>query len=634
MCESLFLPQAEGLEAMSLAEELLTPIEPEAPAGQNLRYDAVYDQIAEARSEEDATLPVGQWARQSKKADYQLVSSLTRDALAKRSKDIWLAAWLGEARIQLDGLTALSAVFDLLVQLQEHFWDSLYPEIEDGDSGMRTAPLQWAMERYAILVYGLPTAAESVNYRDYKAVRTPSSGVTPAQPAVEALDAALKGTSKAFYVSVESQLTEARDSLERLYQFCDKTYRDDGPSFVKIRTAIDEVYNLVASLLRAKRELDPDPLERAPVASEPITPEPVAPVAEKQPEPQQVAEATLVPEQAPQLDSPSIVLTQQPVQQRTEAFPKTEPQSWEQGLEQIRQSAVYLSKERPDSPVPYLLLGAMHGGNGKMNGALQQPPSTELRMILKKASREGNGQLLLEESLRALALPCGAWWLDLHRYVWAASREAGHQAIADSVLDVVRLMLRQDSSLAESVFDDDTPKASQETKQWIEAEVLLADEIASTPQKIAAPEMSALMPLPTSRAEPMLVPEKDIYEEAESLAVHGNLMSSIQLLMQDAAASTRRISFQRRQQVARLCLARGQRTVACRLLEQLLAEADEHRLELWEGPHLVGEVIAMLLQSLDQQSELKTALMARLCQIDPVRALSLEVQAEEMNGTR
>jgi hypothetical protein len=42
----------------------------------------------------------------------------------------------------------------------------------------------------------------------------------------------------------------------------------------------------------------------------------------------------------------------------------------------------------------------------------------------------------------------------------------------------------------------------------------------------------------------------------------------------------------------------------------------------------------MLLQSLDQQSELKTALMARLCQIDPVRALSLEVQAEEMNGTR
>jgi type VI secretion system protein ImpA len=617
---------------MSLAEELLKPIKPEAPAGQNLRYDPVYDQIAEARSEEDATLPVGDWARQSKRADYQLVSSLSRDALEKRSKDLWLAAWLGEARIQLDGLTALSPIFDLLLQLQEHFWDSLYPEIEDGDPGMRTAPLQWAMERYAGLIYELPTAAESVNYRDYKAVRTPSSGATTAQGAVEAVDAALKETSKAFYVSVESQLAEARGSLERLYLFCDKMYRDDGPSFVKIRTAIDEVYNLVASLLRAKRELAPDPVERASGASEPITPEPVAPIAETQPELQQVAEATLVPEQAARLDSPPSVPAQQParqpVQQRTEALPETEPQSWEQALERIRQSAVYLSRQRPESPVPYLLLGAMHGGNGTMDGALQQPPSTELRMTLKRTSREGNGQLLLEESLRALAMPCVASWLDLHRYVWAASREAGHQAIADSVLDVVRMMLRHDSSLPESVFDDDTPRASQETKQWIEAEVLLPVETASTRWKIAAPEMPGSMPTPVGAAEQTLVPEKDIYAEAEALAAHGNLMSSIQLLMQDAATSTaRRISFQRRLQVARLCLARGQKTVACRLLEQLLAEADEHRLELWEGPQLVGEVIAMLLQSLDAQEELKTTLMARLCQIDPARALSLEEQS-------
>lgn len=613
---------------MSLAEELLTPIDPEAPAGQNLRYDQVYDQIAEARSEEDGTLPVGQWARQSKRADYQLVSSLSRDALVKRSKDLWLAAWLGEARIQLHGLTALSSAFGLLLQLQEHFWDSLFPEIEDGDLGMRTAPLQWAMERYANLVYELPVAAESVSYRGYKAVRTPTSGVTTAQPAVEALDAALKGTSKAFYVSAENQLAEARDSLERLYLFCDTTYRDDGPSFVKIRTAIDEVYNLVASLLRAKRELDPDPVVPVPGVSEPITPEPVAPAAEIQPEPHQVTEATLVPEQVAQLDSPSSVPAEQSLQQRTKTLPETEPQSWEQALERIRQSAVYLSKERPDSPVPYLLLGAMHSGKSGMDGALQQPPSVELRMALKKASREGNGQLLLEESLRALARPCGAGWLDLHRYVWNASREAGYQAIADSVLDVVRVMLRQDSSLTESLFDDDTPKAGQETKQWIEAEVLLPDKIASTPQKIAAPEMTVPSPLPMGSAEQTLVQEKDLYSEAEALAAEGNLVSSIQLLMQDAAANTaRRVSFQRRQQVARLCLVRGQKTVACRLLEQLLAEADEHKLELWEGPHLVGEVIAMLLQSLDEPEELKTALLARLCQIDPARALSLEVHA-------
>jgi type VI secretion system protein ImpA len=612
---------------MSLVEGLLNPVKPDAPAGQNLRYDPVYDQIAEARSEEDATLPVGQWARPSKRADYQLVSFLTREALAKRSKDLWIAAWLGEARIQLDGLSALSPVFDLLLRLQEHFWDSLYPEIEDGDAGMRTAPLQWAMDCYAGLVYGLPAAAESVNYRDYKAARTSSSGVTTAQSVVEALEAALKDSSKAFYVSAESQLAEARDSLERLYLFCDEKYRDDGVSFVKVRTAIDEVYNLVASLLRAKRELDPDPVEPPPAVPEPINPGPAVTVAEAQ---RTLAmAATIAPEQVAQFDVPSPMPAEQSLPPKQEGYPEAELQSWEQALERIRQMVAYLSKQRPESPVPYLLLGAMHGGNRRLDGTFQQPPSTELRMMLKRAGGEGNGQLLLDESLRAMGLPFGGSWLDLHLYVWVASREVGYQTIAESVLDVVRGMLRQDTSLIESLFDDDTPKASQETKEWIETEVVPADQIAPAAQRIAVPEMPASFQPPTQEGEETLAHEgRDLFVEAEAVAAGGNLVGSIELLMQDATASAaRRNSFQRRQQVARLCLARGQKIVARRLLEQLLAEVDEYRLELWEGPHLVGEVITMLLQSLDEKEEEQTALLARLCRIDPARALNLNTHA-------
>jgi type VI secretion system protein ImpA len=596
--------------------ELLNPIKSEAPAGQSLRYESVYDQIAEARAEDDASLPVGQWSRQTKKADYQTVASLSRDALIKRSKDLWLAVWLGEALIKLNGLHVVASTLDLLLGLQEQFWETLYPEIEDGDLGMRVAPLQWAMERYATLVYELPVVAEAVNYRDYKAVRTPASGVTVEQAAAEALDAGLKASSKAFYITTESQLAVVRESLEKLYLFCDETYRDDGPSFAKIRTAIDEVYNLVASLLRAKRELEPDPVEPVPV---PAAPEPVA---EAQAEIQQLIQTAMAPEQ---------VLVQAPIIQTIDIPPAPSapvaeppaisdagPQSWEQAVEQVRRNAAYLAKERPASPVPYLLLGALHAGSV---GTEAQPPSTELRRALKKTSREGNGQLLLEESLRALAFP-HAGWVDLHRYIWAASRAAGYQAIADSVLDVVRVMLRRDGSIANSVFDDDTPVASQETKEWIEAE-----KIAPAPEVVVVPEKAA----PAAAPITMRVEEQDVSAEAEVLATKGDLLASVQLLMQDAAANgPRRISFQRRLQVARLSLSRGQKTVASHLLRQLLVEADEYRLELWEGPPLVGEVIAMLLQALDEKEESKAegrSLIARLCQIDPARALSLQAQA-------
>jgi type VI secretion system protein ImpA len=596
--------------------ELLNPIKSEAPAGQSLRYEPVYDQIAEARAEDDASLPVGQWSRQTKKADYQTVASLSRDALIKRSKDLWLAVWLGEALIKLNGLNVVAPTLDLLLGLQEQFWETLYPEIEDGDLGMRVAPLQWAMERYATLVYELPVVAEAVNYRDYKAVRTPASGVTVEQAAAEALDAGLKASSKAFYIATESQLAVVRESLDKLYLFCDETYRDDGPSFAKIRTAIDEVYNLVASLLRAKRELEPDPVEPVPV---PAAPEPVAEAA--QAEIQQLIQTAMAPEQV-LVQAPIQTIDIPPAPSAPEAEPPTisdtGPQSWEQAVEQVRRNAAYLAKERPASPVPYLLLGALQAGSV---GTEAQPPSTELRRALKKTSREGNGQLLLEESLRALASP-HAGWVDLHRYIWAASRAAGYQDIADSVLDVVRVMLRRDGSIANSVFDDDTPVASQETKEWIEAE-----KIAPAPEVVVVPEKAAPAAAPTT----MRVEEQDVSAEAEVLATKGDLLASVQLLMQDAAANgPRRISFQRRLQVARLSLSRGQKTVASHLLRQLLVEADEYRLELWEGPPLVGEVIAMLLQALDEKEESKAegrSLIARLCQIDPARALSLQAQA-------
>lgn len=61
---------------MPLRDDLLNPVPGENPSGKSLRYERVYDQIKEARTEDDESIPTGAWQRQVKKADFLLVIKL------------------------------------------------------------------------------------------------------------------------------------------------------------------------------------------------------------------------------------------------------------------------------------------------------------------------------------------------------------------------------------------------------------------------------------------------------------------------------------------------------------------------------------------------------------------------------
>jgi type VI secretion system protein ImpA len=89
---------------MPLREDLLAPIAGENPAGADLYYDKVFDQIKEARREDDESLPEGDMVlSQKKKADHRQVVKLAGDALAARSKDLRLAGWLAESQLRMEG---------------------------------------------------------------------------------------------------------------------------------------------------------------------------------------------------------------------------------------------------------------------------------------------------------------------------------------------------------------------------------------------------------------------------------------------------------------------------------------------------------------------------------------------------
>ena len=83
--------------------------------------------------------------------------------------------------------------------------------------------------------------------------------------------------------------------------------------------------------------------------------------------------------------------------------------------------------------------------------------------------------------------------------------------------------------------------------------------------------------------------------------------------------------FQRRLQLAELCLTSGHERIAQPVLEQLTAEIDSHALEGWESPALVARAFALLYRCLDQLGtgdELKQRAYDRVCRLDARQALA------------
>ena len=147
---------------MPLRDDLLNPISEANPGGENLRFAPVYDKIKEARREDDDA-PQGEWQRARKTADWPLVIKLASEALATKSKDLQIAAWLTEALLRKEGIPGFREGLSLIAALLDTFWDSLYPELEDGDPELRAVPLVWREGRMEAALRSAPLVKKGYN---------------------------------------------------------------------------------------------------------------------------------------------------------------------------------------------------------------------------------------------------------------------------------------------------------------------------------------------------------------------------------------------------------------------------------------------------------------------------------------
>jgi type VI secretion system protein ImpA len=84
--------------------------------------------------------------------------------------------------------------------------------------------------------------------------------------------------------------------------------------------------------------------------------------------------------------------------------------------------------------------------------------------------------------------------------------------------------------------------------------------------------------------------------------------------------------FQRKLQLAQLCLGAGKDAIAQPLLDDIQAAVETYKLEEWEDREMVAGVLAFLLQSskkIQADAKAKQAIFERICRLDPVQAFSV-----------
>ncbi len=603
---------------MPLRNDILQPIPGDNPAGANLYYAPVYDKIKEARREEE-DVAQGIWATERKLADWPLVIKLASEALATKSKDLQLAAWLTEAVLRREGLGGLKEGLDLLRGLIENFWDNLYPELEDGDAEFRATPLQWVGDHFEQAIKRSPLTRSGLDWFQYKESRTigyeedatteekrevRQTAINENKITGELWDTAFNGTPKAYYLALEQSYDATLESLEALGQVSDEKFGNFSPNYGKLRDTLQEVRQSVHILLQKKRETEPD----EPVAGEPATAWEAEPAVE---EVQAGAGAAAAPARAPA--------------RRVSAGP--EPVDREDAAARVIAVAKYLRREDPYSPAPYLLLRGLRWGELRAAGETPDPsmlaaPPTEVRQELKRLATEGLWAEVMEAAETAMGEAYGRAWLDLQRYTWRACSEQGsyYDPISTAICSATKCLLADLPGLTGMTLADDTPTANAETLAWIAEHAAPAGAPATSEAMPEAPAMEEERAAPTEG-----VP--DPYYLAMQAVHSGQVEEGIRILTTEAAQErSARARFSRKVQLAQLCLSAGHSDVAHPILMDLAAEIERRKLEDWEAADVVAHPLVLLYRCLAKVEGVtpdeKQKLYARICCLDPIQALA------------
>jgi len=323
---------------------ILAPLAGASPVGPDLSEEVPgpFAAVAEARREDDS-LDQGVWIRDRKTADWSAVIALCQEALASRTKDLRLLAWLVEALVQRDGFAALPAGLELIERFCDAFWPDLHPAIdEENDLTARVNVIAWLNSRLPPLLRTKPVTRSGfteplrLTWGDYEMARLYQARGAQG-PSLATFQASADATPLDQLDQLRQDVTRGFDAAERLDLRLDQLCGAQAPSLVDLKTLLGDMQAWLDATL--------PPRPAAAPADEP-------PAMGGDP-----AAAAAAPPPAPRRDGGATIAS------REEAYRR------------LAEVADYLMRAEPHSPAPYVLRRVLAWSNMPLQEVLLEMAS-------------------------------------------------------------------------------------------------------------------------------------------------------------------------------------------------------------------------------------------------------------------
>jgi type VI secretion system protein ImpA len=241
-------------------DQLLAPIG-DSVVGDSVRHNGVYSKIKEARREDDSSLPQGVWTHEMKTADWEKVELTALEALCFKSKDLQLGVWLMESNINRYGFSGIAPVAVLLRALCETFWDTMHPQMVDGDVEFRTNPINWINKKLSlrlrlVSITDTPLDGDEYSWDDWENAKRYEQLKRQHQGQVkwdgvntDLFKQRLAATSETFLYTLCRDIDDAKRAADDLITWFDQQCGNDSPSLNEMTTLLDSIRDVAESEL-------------------------------------------------------------------------------------------------------------------------------------------------------------------------------------------------------------------------------------------------------------------------------------------------------------------------------------------------------------------------------------------------
>jgi type VI secretion system protein ImpA len=592
--------------------DLLAPIPGDSPVGPDLKYSNEFSEIEWAHSQgQDAVPPTGPPGFPGAEAEehFSRVVELGTDFLLTQSKDFRVASFLTSALLRVGKgddedpvgarcFSGLSFGLELLRGLMEEYWNDLHSSVPSRAAALGAL----GSDSFTIPVRLVPLTEWGHAHHHFK--EWARDAVGDSAPAEEDalwagnFEQGLGDTEPKFYERLTEEVEGCLGALDALEASCKEKFGEAGeppPRLRDLKQSLQDVSSAAAQLLEKK----------APPEVAPPTP------------PAEVASAEPPPHPEPQSPAPGPPSAPAP----PPAPQSPEPQGPDQAMAVIASAVRVLREQDPRSPVPYLLIrglrwGEVRAGTNGIDPQLLEAPTAEDRRRLRGFFLDEQWEELLSASEEVMSSEAGRGWLDLQRYSILAADKLGrdYSPVTAALRGALKSFLEDLPALATATLMDDSASASSETLAWLKAAGL-----------IESGEDGDARSDPGDDTDPDQARREGSFERAQQLVQGGDPEGAIRLLMRRADRErSERARFITRAEAAAIMVSRGELGVARPILEELLKEVDEHKLEDWEAGEVVARPLGFLYRCLDPaEGPIRQQIYQRICRLDPLLARSI-----------